>query len=243
MGLEKTLEVLDTLRSSMSNLNAQSGFISSMTSRGNKISLLAFEVANKVSKGANLFQSLSEENVNFLKKEILYSEVLKNKDLIHVYVSTVKKQFDVFSREVIRFGDLCKDPIGITWDNTFQELSTNKKMREVAEMIVHELTTLVQHASAKSPDTFAVVPMLAQVELYYELHSLDSFEQDYQRKVELQCLHLPQKVLFYAEHTKVSGGLENRRVSGGNLALNFATYRGQDLLEDVVVAASVAKPN
>ncbi|CAN1241741.1 Protein PSK SIMULATOR 2 [Linum perenne] len=163
MGLEKTLEVLDTLRSSMSNLNAQSGFISSMTSRGNKISLLAFEVANKVSKGANLFQSLSEENVNFLKKEILYSEVLKNKDLIHVYVSTVKKQFDVFSREVIRFGDLCKDPIGITWDNTFQELSTNKKMREVAEMIVHELTTLVQHASAKSPDTFAVVPMLAQV--------------------------------------------------------------------------------
>ncbi|CAN1241739.1 Protein PSK SIMULATOR 2 [Linum perenne] len=222
MGLEKTLEVLDTLRSSMSNLNAQSGFISSMTSRGNKISLLAFEVANKVSKGANLFQSLSEENVNFLKKEILYSEVLKNKDLIHVYVSTVKKQFDVFSREVIRFGDLCKDPIGITWDNTFQELSTNKKMREVAEMIVHELTTL---------------------ELYYELHSLDSFEQDYQRKVELQCLHLPQKVLFYAEHTKVSGGLENRRVSGGNLALNFATYRGQDLLEDVVVAASVAKPN
>ncbi|CAN1788106.1 Protein PSK SIMULATOR 2 [Linum perenne] len=93
MGLEKTLEVLDTLRSSMSNLNAQSGFISSMTSRGNKISLLAFEVANKVSKGANLFQSLSEENVNFLKKEILYSEGVKQlnytymKELLAIDVS------------------------------------------------------------------------------------------------------------------------------------------------------------
>ncbi|CAN1788103.1 Protein PSK SIMULATOR 1 [Linum perenne] len=177
MGLEKTLEVLDTLRSSMSNLNAQSGFISSMTSRGNKISLLAFEVANKVSKGANLFQSLSEENVNFLKKEILYSEGVKQ--LNYTYMKELLA-IDVSDK---RFGDLCKDPIGITWDNTFQELSTNKKMREVAEMIVHELTTLVQHASAKSPDTFAVVPMLAQVELYYELHSLDSFEQDYQRKI------------------------------------------------------------
>lgn len=43
-------------------------------SGGNKISILAFEVANTVAKGANLFESLSEENVQFLKKEILHSE-------------------------------------------------------------------------------------------------------------------------------------------------------------------------
>ena len=58
----------------MSNLNPTSGFVSGMASRGNKICILAFEVANTIAKGATLFQSLSEENVQYLKKEILHSE-------------------------------------------------------------------------------------------------------------------------------------------------------------------------
>ncbi|CAN0906266.1 Protein PSK SIMULATOR 2 [Linum grandiflorum] len=193
MGLEKTLEVLDTLGSSMSNLNARSGFISGMPSRGNRISILAFEVANTISKGANLFQSLSEENVNFLKEEILHSEGVRQlvstdmKELLAIAasdksVSTGREEFDVFSREVIRFGDLCKDPqwhnLGRYFPRLDAELSTDRQSREEAGMTVHELTTLVQHTS----------------ELYHELHSLDRFEQDYQRKVEeLQSLHLPQK--------------------------------------------------
>ncbi|CAN1824544.1 Protein PSK SIMULATOR 2 [Linum perenne] len=157
MGLEKTLEVLDTLGSSMSNLNARSGFISGMPSRGNRISILAFEVANTISKGANLFQSLSEENVNFLKKEILHSEGVKQ------LVSTDMKELLAIAASDKRLD---------------AELSTDKQTREEAEMTVLELTTLVQHTS----------------ELYHELHSLDRFEQDYQRKVEeLQSLHLPQK--------------------------------------------------
>ncbi|CAN0906270.1 Protein PSK SIMULATOR 2 [Linum grandiflorum] len=157
MGLEKTLEVLDTLGSSMSNLNARSGFISGMPSRGNRISILAFEVANTISKGANLFQSLSEENVNFLKEEILHSEGVRQ------LVSTDMKELLAIAASDKRLD---------------AELSTDRQSREEAGMTVHELTTLVQHTS----------------ELYHELHSLDRFEQDYQRKVEeLQSLHLPQK--------------------------------------------------
>lgn len=74
MSFDKAVDVLDTLGSSVSNLNANSGFVSGITSRGSKISILAFEVANTIVKGANLLQSLSEENVQFLKKEILQTE-------------------------------------------------------------------------------------------------------------------------------------------------------------------------
>lgn len=58
----------------MSTLNSSSGFVSGISSRGSKISILAFEVANTISKGAKLFQSLSEKNIQVLKKEILHSE-------------------------------------------------------------------------------------------------------------------------------------------------------------------------
>ena len=75
--LERAVEVLDTLGSSMSNLNSGSGFVSGIASRGNKTSILAFEVANTIAKGANLLRSLSEENIQFLKEEILKSDSIK----------------------------------------------------------------------------------------------------------------------------------------------------------------------
>ncbi|XP_031283242.1 uncharacterized protein LOC116141904 [Pistacia vera] len=188
MGLERTIDVLDTLGSSMSNLNASSGFVSGMASRGSKISVLAFEVANTISKGAKLFQSLSEKDMQFLKKEILHSEGVQQlvstnmKELLSIAAADKREELDVFLQEVIRFGNLCKDPQWHNLDRYFSSLDSeninHKQLKVEAQMRMQELTTLAQHTS----------------ELYHELNALDRFEQDYRQKLEeVDSLNLPRK--------------------------------------------------
>ncbi|XAR64199.1 hypothetical protein NMG60_11024451 [Bertholletia excelsa] len=184
---EKAVDALDILGSSISNLN-NSGFISGVPSRGNRISILAFEIANTIAKGANLMQSLSEESVQFLKEEVLPSEGVRQlvstdmKELLSIAAADKREEFDVFSREVIRFGDRCKDPQWHNLNRLFSKLDSDleihKQPREEAEMMMQELTTLAQHTS----------------ELYHELNALDRFEQDFRRKVEeMESLNLPRK--------------------------------------------------
>ncbi|XP_027329313.1 uncharacterized protein LOC113845859 isoform X2 [Abrus precatorius] len=183
---ERAVEVLDTLGSSMPKFSTSNGFASGMAPRGNKISILAFEVANTINKGAILFQSLSEENIQFLKKEILQSEGVHQlvscdtKELIGLIEVDKRQDFNVFTREVARFGNTCKDPQWHNLDRYFSRLDFdilgNKQPRVEAEIIVQELTTLSQNTA----------------ELYHELNSLDRFDQDYQQKVkEMESLNLP----------------------------------------------------
>ncbi|KAK1297643.1 hypothetical protein QJS10_CPB15g00478 [Acorus calamus] len=177
VGLEKAVEVLDTLGSSVSNMNVSSGFASGMAVRGNKIAILAFEVANTIHKGAGLLQSLSEENIQFLKEDILKSDGVQRlvssdmEVLLRIAASDKREEVDLFSGEVARFGDLCKDP---TWHNLgryFQKLDSdlsNKQKSDEVDATMQQLHVLAQNTS----------------ELYHELHALDGFEQDYQRKVQ-----------------------------------------------------------
>ncbi|KAL3813486.1 hypothetical protein ACJIZ3_014754 [Penstemon smallii] len=187
VGLEKAVEILDTLGSSMTKLKS-GGFTTGVTSRGTRITLLSFEVANTIAKGSNLLQSLSEENVQLVKKEILHSEGVRQlvstdmNELLRIASADKREEFDVFSREVVRFGNLCIDPQWHNLDRYFARLDSdpdiNKQLREEAEMTMEELTTLAQLTS----------------ELYHELHALDRFERDYQWKLEeVDSLHLPRK--------------------------------------------------
>jgi len=88
---------LDTIGSGMPKLNTSSGFVSGVTSRGKKISILAFEVANTITKGAILFQSLSEENIQILKKDVLQSEG------VQLLVSTDMKELITLAEADKRF--------------------------------------------------------------------------------------------------------------------------------------------
>ncbi|MQL96943.1 hypothetical protein Taro_029616 [Colocasia esculenta] len=173
VGLGKAVEVLDTLGSSMSNLNTGSGFLYGMVNRGNKISVLAFEVANTIAKGATLMVSLSEENVQLLKSDIRQSEGIRQlvstdfQELLCIVATDKREEFNVFSKEVVRFGNLCKDP---QWHNLTRldlDPTPRQQLEEEAKTTMQDLLNLVQHTS----------------ELYHELHALDRLEQDYQRKL------------------------------------------------------------
>lgn len=176
LGLGKAVEVLDTLGSSMTNLNAGSGFVSGVATKGNEISILAFEVANTIVKGSNLMQSLSKRSIRHLKEVVLPSEgvqLLVSKDmdeLLRIVAADKREELKTFSEEVVRFGNRCKDPQWHNLDRYFEkhsrELTPQKQLKGEAESVMLQLMTLVQYTA----------------ELYHELHALDIFEQDYQRK-------------------------------------------------------------
>ncbi|KAF9621281.1 hypothetical protein IFM89_018498, partial [Coptis chinensis] len=120
LGLGKAVEALNTLGSSMTNLNLSSGFVPRAATKGNIISILAFEVANTIVKGATLMQSLSKENIEHLKEVGLPLEgvqclVSKDmEDLLRIAAADKREELKIFSSEVVRFGNRCKDP---QWHN------------------------------------------------------------------------------------------------------------------------------
>ncbi|KAL6492834.1 DNAJ domain protein [Orobanche gracilis] len=180
VSLGKAVDVLDTLGSSMTNLNLSSGFASGIATKGISISILAFEVANTVVKGANLMNSLSNENIRHLKEVVLPSEGVQHlisrdiDELLSIAASDKRDELKVFSGEVIRFGNRCKDPQWHNLERYFVKLETeltpHKKLKEAAEADIQQLMTLVQYTALQ--------------ELYHELHALDRFEQDCRRKAQ-----------------------------------------------------------
>ncbi|KAJ8760619.1 hypothetical protein K2173_015286 [Erythroxylum novogranatense] len=178
VGFGKAIEVLDTLGSSMTNLNLSSGFTSGVTTKGIKISILAFEVANTIVKGANLMQSLSKENITYLKEVVLHSEGVQSlisrdiDELLRISAVDKRDELKVFNGEVVRFGNRCKDPQWHNLDRYFEklgaEVTPEKQLMEEAKTDMQDLMNLVQYTA----------------ELYHEMHTLDRFEQDYKRRLE-----------------------------------------------------------
>ncbi|XP_020091119.1 uncharacterized protein LOC109712100 [Ananas comosus] len=177
-GLGKAVEVLDTLGSSMSSLNPSSGFVSGVATKGNKILILAFEVANTIVKGANLMQSLSKESVSYLKEMVLPSEGVQRlisddiSELLRIAAADKRQELKVFSLEVVRFGNRCKDPQWHNLDRYFarleSEITPQKQLKARATENMEQLMTLVRHTA----------------DLYHKMHDLDKFELDYRRKLQ-----------------------------------------------------------
>lgn len=174
----KAVDVLDTLGSSMTGLNLSSGFVSGSAAKGNKISILAFEVANTIVKGANLMHSLSKENIKHLKSVVIPSEGVQHlisrdiDELLKIAANDKREELKIFSGEVIRFGNRCKDPQWHNLDRYFtkleSEVTPQRHLKEEAAGLMPQMMTLVQSTA----------------ELYHELHALDRFEQDYRRKLQ-----------------------------------------------------------
>lgn len=89
----------------MTNLNHGSGFLSGGTNRGNRVCILAFEVANTIAKASNLWRSCSDTSIKELKEEILHSDgvqiLVSSNSSELLYIAYVDKRYDWFKKEVV----------------------------------------------------------------------------------------------------------------------------------------------
>ncbi|CAH1435538.1 unnamed protein product [Lactuca virosa] len=171
------VKVLDTLGSNMKKVDIP-----------NTISILAFEVANTIVKGYNLMQSLSEENIQIFLKEILYSEGVQLlvstdiKELLSIANADKREEFEVFLKEVVRFGNRSRDAQLHQLNRYFSRLRLEpiktKHLQKEVEIAMQELTNLAQYT----------------YELFHELHALERSENLYSCKIEeVESQNLPRK--------------------------------------------------
>ncbi|CAJ1974773.1 unnamed protein product [Sphenostylis stenocarpa] len=188
-------KVLDTIGSSITNLNAGSGFVSGAAIKGNEISILAFEVANTIVKGFNLLESLSAESIRHLKEEVLLSQCVQGlisedmNELLRIVAADKRQELQVFSNEVIRFGNRLKDP---QWHNLDRYLEKEYKLisrqinTEGLPPVSRQLNTeILSRDKAGSIMQRLMTLVHFTVELYHELDAWDKL-QDLQRKCELE---------------------------------------------------------
>ncbi|KAG6398557.1 hypothetical protein SASPL_140023 [Salvia splendens] len=192
-GLGRAVEVLDSLGSSVSNLNIKGGFVSGSTNKSNELSILSFEVANTIVKGSSLMQSLSKRSIRQLEEIVLpekgVQELISNDmdELFKIVASDKREELKVFAGEVIRFGNRCKDPQWHNLDRFFEKRSRDrtpqKQLKETAESVMMQLMTLVQLTAVPANYIFLKKFRMSFLqELYQELHTLDKIELEHQRK-------------------------------------------------------------
>ncbi|XP_050208251.1 protein PSK SIMULATOR 1 [Mercurialis annua] len=170
-----SIEVLDTLGSSMTNLNSSNAFASTAPTKGNELGILAFEVANTIVKGSTLMHSLSKWNIRHLRDAVLPSQGVQNliskdvDELMTIVEADKREELKIFLGEVVRFGNGCKDPQWHDLDRYFEKISrdlTQRKLKEDPVSMMELLMTFVKHTA----------------ELYHELQVLDRIEQQFQRR-------------------------------------------------------------
>lgn len=183
VGIGKAVEALDNLGSSMTSLKIGSGFSSKAASKGNRIEIRAFEVANTIAKGYKLRQSLSKESIDMLREDILCSEGVQRlvstdmAELLSIAAADKRNELMTFAAEVVRFGNHCRDPQWHYLNRWFEKLDTEaaspRQSEEEAEEGLNILVTLAQHTA----------------ELYHELNSLERFESETRRKFQDEELY------------------------------------------------------
>ncbi|KAB2603466.1 hypothetical protein D8674_004471 [Pyrus ussuriensis x Pyrus communis] len=174
--LGRVNEILDKLGSGLKNLSS-TDFASAVPQKGNKISILAFEVANTIVKGGNLMQSLSKDNIRHLKEVVLPSKGVQTlistdmDELLRIAAADKREEVKLFIRDVVRFGNYSKDPKFHNLDLYFKKIGSvdtqQKHFKKQAQTDMKELMALVQSTA----------------ELCHELHLLEKMEQDYLQKL------------------------------------------------------------
>ncbi|GBG60751.1 hypothetical protein CBR_g12489 [Chara braunii] len=168
-GVGKAKQAFDAL-GTVGNLGFSSSFSGVRFRGGDRIGIIAFEVANVVVKALNLRQAISESDMKLLEEVIssygVQQLVSHNRGVLwRIAAADMKAELDTFGQEVVRLGKQCSDPDFHWLDGHFQKM----RLKPTPE----------PQCSPRELDSHMKVLedlVTATADLYHELHALETLQ-------------------------------------------------------------------
>jgi len=142
-----------------------------VSGKGTRTTILAFEIANTVVKGSCLMKTLSKQNIQHVKEGVLRSKGVRllisedYRQLLPLVEADIREDQSQFCKELARFGNHCSDPrwYNLERNRPQSEVTTRHKLQEAANHSMQILMTVAHFTTELCSE------LLALDELYVTL--------------------------------------------------------------------------
>jgi len=143
-----------------------------VSGKGRRTTILAFEIANTVVKGSCLMKTLSKHNIQHVKEGVLRSKGVRllisedYRQLLPLVEADIREDLSQFCKELARFGNHCSDPrwYNLERNRPQSEVTTRHKLQEAANRSMQILMTVAHFTTELCSELLALDKLYVTLE-------------------------------------------------------------------------------